>query len=187
MARFGVAGASILTGLFMALAVPAAAQPMAPPVAESFPACYDSAGTPVRYVSDEEVNVVPWVFFAGARYLNASTVTEPAIVYEPEKIAALSPVGRAFVFAHECYHLSSGDAMEAYRQQNETGRYFTEEKREIIEANADCDAAHRLRDEYRFTLSDIESLHDLIRRVHSDDDEKRIAHIMACYADGPQI
>src|SRR5688500_15742799 len=109
MARIGMAGASILS-VFMALAVPAAAQPLAPPpVVEPFPACYDNEGTPVRYISDDEIRITPWVFFAGARYLSSNPIAEPAIVYEPDKIAPLSPVQRAFVFAHECYHLSSGD------------------------------------------------------------------------------
>lgn len=186
MARIGMAGASILTTLFMAFSVPAAAQPQPVPVVEPFPACHDSQGTPVRYVSDDDINVVPWVFFAGARYLSANPIAEPAIVYEPDKIDPLSPVQRAFVFAHECYHLSSGDAREVYRYRNE-GRSFPADRDEIIEANADCDAARRMRSEYRFTAEDMLGLHDMIRRAHSGDDEERMAHIMACYNSVPEI
>ena len=184
MLRGGLAGL-LLTGIFMGFAAPAGAVPDVPPAeARQFPACTDGQGTVVRYVSTQEnIPISPLVFYAGARYLQTNPLAHPAIVYDPEFLAPLTPIERDFTLAHECYHLSSGDALMVYNYIETHHRYLPRAQTEIIERNADCDAARRMRDEYRYSAEDMAVLRNVIRSVtpRPAQQEERMAHIMACF------
>lgn len=81
----------------------------------SFPACTDISGEQAKYVSRDDIDITPGVAYAGARYLDAETQSGPLIIYNQNFYDNLSPVQRDFTFAHECAHLNTGDAVQAYR------------------------------------------------------------------------
>lgn len=88
----------------------------------------------------------------------------------------MSPVERDFTLAHECYHLSSGDARQVYEHG------IPDSGQDTFEDNADCDAAGRMREEFHYTAEDMRTLEPLIRRATTyRKEDARVTHVMDCY------
>lgn len=180
-----------LAGVAMSMAAEAA-QPVVGKVEPSpqeweFPVCSDDVGTAVGYITAQEF----WekaegrkffVYRAGAFYLKSNPAMHPVIVYNPDFVGKLNNKERAFVFSHECGHLSSGDSRTTYLALD--GGSHGDLDLDVIEKNADCGAARRVRDEFHFSHDDMMGLRGLIERatVNTENDEPRFQAILECYA-----
>lgn len=146
------------------------------------PACTDNQGQNVRYVSTKDKSITPLVFVAGARYLNSDRLSQPAIFYDPKVFKAESTLVRDFVFAHECYHLSSGDVHNAYEHKHEHGRHLSSTAQETLEYDADCHAAYRMKHEFGYALSDMAELRTIVNMTTpTGKQETRMQDIIACF------
>jgi hypothetical protein len=169
-----------LTAAFMGVALASAATQEHP----EYPACRDVAGTPVTYITTEQydrdaVGQRHYVAYAAALYLNSNPPAQPVIVYNPDFVASLNSVGRAFVFSHECHHLASGDSRNAYLALN--GAPEKMPRKQPMEDNADCAASRRVRDEFGVSREQLSLQYAMIRRVAPRDHQARMNAIMACY------
>ncbi len=152
--------------------------------AQEYPTCHDSFGTPVQYVDIQtEHDVTRRVNIAGARYLNfeQEQFESPAIVLDTDYLSSLSSIEQDFIFAHECYHLSSGDAREMYHNHIYLGIRMDRSFTRKIELDADCHAARILRNN-GYNYSDIEDIQELLRGTTANSRlEERINNINACF------
>lgn len=148
----------------------------------NFPSCTDQRGETVQYLENDTVDIRPSVSKIAVRYLNQSPISQPAIIYDVAFLQGLSRLEFDFTMAHECYHLSSGDAYRAYQYYNETLEFQTRGDLQNIEDDADCRAAIRMREEFGYSRADIESLEPFINRMTSRrKEEARMQNILACY------
>ncbi|HEU4839686.1 MAG TPA: hypothetical protein VFS88_09815 [Micavibrio sp.] len=147
-----------------------------------FPACADDHGARVTYMTDDQYQrqargQIYTIMFAAARYMNADTAQEPVIGYSAPFIDSINQSAGRFVFLHECFHLSSGDARKAYLSIQGGG----EKAKREMEDNADCSAATRMRDEFHASEEEMFSIAPMIDAVSSGRGAERMADIMACY------
>ena len=127
--------------------------------------------------------------YAGARYLrgeasdgrhtaSAEDIQIPVIVYDESFMDQLTPTQVRFIYLHECFHLSSGDAVTHYVDADLTGDTVTR-----MEHAADCHAVRYLRDEFDLQVDGLRELEALIRDVSPYRMEKqRIENLHSCYA-----
>lgn len=156
----------------------------------SFPSCTDDIGQSVGYFNrkDEAVRHVIYTSYAGARFLDENEIMHPAILYDPAIFDGQPDIVLDFVLAHECYHLNSGDARQVYTLIRDDAYGNTpKEWIQQIELDADCGAARRMRDEFRYSAQDMAGLFSIIQMTtHGRQAERdRLANISACY--GEQI
>jgi len=202
MSKPAMAGAAILAHIFMAGAA-VAHSVTAPPEPQNltsdditaladyqFPACYDSEGTAVRYIdtTNTDERVSPMVLTFGVRYMQTDPIGDPAIIYHSGHLTAMPQIARDFIIAHECYHFSSGDALAAYRHYEEHGRHWSRTQMQQFEDDADCAAAHQLRDEFGYNAADMNVLQTALQPFMTNRERvPRWQAIVACFEDGPKI
>jgi|AntRauTorcE11897_2_1112592.scaffolds.fasta_scaffold01249_3 hypothetical protein len=179
---------TVLANIFMAQAAfaePADKDPDIVPLSDyDFPACTDKRGEEVAYLRADKIPVHPYVMEAGARYLETDPISKPAIFYEHAFFEDLASVARDFSFAHECYHLSSGDAIRAYEHKKEHGYYKNREDHQVIEDKADCHATGRLKNEFGYTAKDLDVVEEAIDLMDSNDHTERMQKIRLCFKNG---
>ena len=185
MSKSLAASIIFLTSVFTGHA-PAVAEEAPQPVAQTgtdynFPACFDHRGTPVRYLRNDIGLDSPWVFNFGTRYLDQRNIEDPVIFYDPDLMQTQTKVAIDFTLAHECYHFSSGDTYRAYEIMNTRERPTRDEMQEQEDA-ADCNAAHRMRDEFGYTTDDLQTISPLLKAIGASREiSTRIPKIIACY------
>lgn len=178
-----------MSGVFLALSLGAAQAQISDSnnnnnALPAFPSCTDHRGETVQYIERHDVDVKPSVSKIAVRYLNEKDIADPAIIYDEDFLQGLSRLEFDFTMAHECYHLSSGDAYRAYQYYNETLEFQTRGELQNIEDDADCRAAIRMREEFGYSRADIESLEPFINRMTSRrKEEARMQNILACYGE----
>ncbi|MGM0421705.1 MAG: hypothetical protein ACQEQL_01245 [Pseudomonadota bacterium] len=179
---------TVLANIFMAQAAfaePADQDSDIVPLSDyDFPACTDKRSEEVVYLRADKVHIHPYVMEAGARYLETNPISKPAIFYEYEFFEELPSVARDFSFAHECYHLSSGDALSAYEYKQKHDDYKEREDMMEVEDRADCHAAGRLKNEFGYTAKDLEVLEKAIDSMDSNDHTQRMQKIQTCFKNG---
>ena len=182
MSRPLAAGLIFLTNIFSAHAPVMAEEAPAPALQTStdydFPACFDHRGAPATYLPNDIGLDKPWAIYFGARYLDQRNIEDPVIFYDPDHMETLSKAALDFIFAHECFHLASGDAYRAYEAMNTSERPGRDEMQEQEDA-ADCNAANRMREEFNYTEEEMRGAIESISGVMNI--RKRIPSIMACY------
>lgn len=154
----------------------------------AYPVCYDDAQDRAEYLMRDEPRAKDTIFtsYAGARYLDEDLLFEPAILYNPDIFNDQPDIVLDFVFAHECYHLNSGDARMAYTYLRDGDRNTPPEGwSDDIEIQADCDASRRMRDEFHYTALDMSRLLPIIMDTTSGRKEKqaRLDNIETCYGE----
>ena len=149
--------------------------------AQSFPECKDHNGQPVKYVNSRDYS--GFIIYANVRYLDTDPISNPAIIYNAHFIESLSKLERDFTMAHECYHLSSGDAYKAY--EDLALGIKRDRDSDIImrkmEDDADCAATRELRTDYGYSVESIENLYNLFDRFENGPElERRMNLVREC-------
>lgn len=148
-----------------------------------FPLCIDISGDRAEYFSKDEIDIRPSVAYAGARYRDAENQSGPLIIYDQSFIDGLTDVQRDFSFAHECAHLSTGDAVVAY-QNYLADRSFGRKDMQDMEDRADCLAVYRMRDEFGYNAEHMREVYDLILDVErAGAAQARWDKIVHCYGE----
>lgn len=182
MSRSLAAGVIFLSSVFSAYAPVTAAEVPAPAPQSTtnynFPVCHDHTGTAAAYLPNDIGLDRPWVVHFGVRYLDQENIQDPVVFYDPDEIQNLSKAALDFTFAHECFHLSSGDAYRAYEIINSGERLSRRDMHDEEDA-ADCHAARRMRHEFSYSVEDLRSALEEINSFTRMGN--RTAHIIDCY------
>jgi hypothetical protein len=125
------------------------------------PACNDAFGIAVEYIEmDDVIDSIPMVRAMGARYLDSDMFQRPAIIYDKNFVLQLSTLGARFAFGHECYHLASPHAVEAYTNRRNNIR-ISRDADFAIEAEADCGAINVLINQFDYTADDLSTISEV--------------------------
>ncbi len=148
-----------------------------------FPACSDDRGETVTYHSEDDptIDYKGMVMYAGARYLDLDTISTPVIIYDESFLDGAPQVMLDFTMAHECFHLSSGDARYAY-EADLTGVSMSGDEKFRLENRANCSAAHDLRDIWGYKPEDVSVLESEMRaRMSNRHANKFMPIIQSCF------
>lgn len=177
---FAVATVLSLSICFSANAQSGAALPQTDATTYDFPECHDSQGEKVNYFYEGEVYNKHTIYIAGARYLNETPLSQPAIFYAPQYFDQMSQIERDFSFAHECHHLESGDALYNYVYYRDTGRDLPPKEKRRIEDNADRAAAIKLY-QLGYKEGQLSILKKLFRTASYEKSESRYEYVLKSF------
>jgi len=143
------------------------------------PVCYDHTGAQAQIINSDNHSAV--VMYANIRYLDAQNIADPAILINERFWNNLSDVQKAFTLAHECYHLSSGDAHAIYSDLQSSGIKQSRDDMLQFEDDADCSAAQMLTQNYGYSADIMNEIHPLVDRVSNRKETlRRMENIHQC-------
>lgn len=119
--------------------------------------CNDDRGTAVRLLNSDSEDNPYYISMINVRYLDQANIAGPSIIYDEDFVKQLSPIQLQFTMAHECYHLSSGDARAAYEHLNFTGKAQSRDELQHIENDADCGALNYMQTQMGYARKDFDS------------------------------
>lgn len=145
-----------------------------------FPECTDERGEKVAFVEDVKGSGTIVLRF-NVRYLDAENLEQPTVLFHRGFVESIPDLLRNFFVAHECYHFSSGDARYAINVKPEK-RGIPAELHKLIEDNANCAAAHAMREEYGYSPDYLDQLESQIGEYTSLRQAREdMPVIRACY------
>lgn len=143
------------------------------------PVCYDHTGAQAQIINSDNHSAV--VMYANIRYLDAQNIADPAILINERFWNSLSDIQKGFTIAHECYHLSSGDAHAIYSDLQSSGIKQSRDDMLQFEDDADCSAAQMLTQNYGYSADIMNEIHPLVDRVSNRRETvRRMENIRQC-------